>query len=103
MSRDFTILLHDLEGNYYRWHTIWFIREVLNKFWKEETVPANLKETVIRPFLKPNKKNDPYKRENYRPISLLSVLMKIYEQIIKQRLVPALENIKFFSDAQAAY
>ena len=103
LSRDFTILLHDLEGKYYRWHTIWFIREVLNKFWKEETVPANLKETVIRPFLKPNKKNDPYKRENYRPISLLNVLMKIYEQIIKQRLVPVLENIKFFSDAQAAY
>ena len=36
-------------------------------------------------------------------MSLLDVLMKIYEHIIKERLVAVLEKNKFFSNMQAAY
>ena len=103
LSRDFTILLYELGGGYIRWDTIYFIRCLLNNSWSEEVVPVALKKTVSGFYLKLNKKSDPYKRENYRPISLLTVPMKVYEQVIKQRLVDALEEIEFFSKAQAAY
>ena len=38
-----------------------------------------------------------------RPISLLNAPMKIYEQVIKARLVDILEKTNFFSNVQAAY
>ena len=89
------------EDNTFKWNILYFIEKMLNLFWEKETVPAQFKESIIRPFLKPGK--NPRKRENYRPVSLLNVFMKLYEQIIKERLVKVLEKISFFSDFQAGY
>ena len=79
-----------------------FIFNILSDFWFNENVPRDLKRTVLRPFLKDNDKsrNDP---SNYRPISLLNTLMKIYEGIICNRIVTFLEKNHFFSPYQAAY
>ena len=79
-----------------------YVQKIVNKFWKKEEVPADLKESVIVPFLKDSSK-DASERRNYRPIFLLNSLMKIYEQIIKFRLMKVLEQNNSFSISQAAY
>ena len=79
-----------------------FIHKMLQNMWEAEKVPPSFKETVLRPFLKDPEKasTDP---SNYRPIALLNTHMKIYEHIIKERLVAVLEKSRFFSNMQAAY
>ena len=79
-----------------------YLHKMIVNMWEAEKVPKHFKETVIRPFLK-NTDKSPTNPSNYRPVALLNVQMKIYEQIIKARLVPMLEKNKFFSRVQAAY
>ena len=79
-----------------------FLHKMMKKLWDTERVPENFKETTLRPFLKDADK-DPTKPTNYRPVSLLNVLMKVYEHIIKVRLTKFLDEINYFSTAQAAY
>ena len=76
--------------------------KILSDFWFNECVPGDFKRTVLRPFLKGNDKDscDP---SNYRPISLLNNLMKVYEGIICKRLVSFLEDKKILSTLQTAY
>ena len=75
---------------------------VMSSFWARERVPPSLKKSIIRPFLKERDK-DQTDTANYRPISLLNTWMKVYEAMIKYRLVRKLDNDKFFSGTQAAY
>ena len=75
---------------------------MMQHLWETEKVPEAFKETTLRPFLKDSDK-DPTKPTNYRPVSLLNVLMKVYEHIIKERLTKFLAEINYFSTAQAAY
>ena len=105
LNRDLTNLLH--EGDDGRAdpdsvNIIKYIHKILSNFWHKETVPVDLKQSVIVPFLKDSTKDasDP---SNYRPISLLNSLMKTYEQIIKFRLMKVLEDNDFFSITQSAY
>ena len=79
-----------------------FLHITLQSMWKTEKVKPSFKETVIRPFLKDLTKT-PTDPLNYRPVALLNTFMKIYEHIIKERLVTVLEKNKFFSNTQAAY
>ena len=79
-----------------------YLHKMLQNMWNEEKVPPNFKETVLRPFLKDTEKA-PTDPSNYRPVALLNICMKIYEHIIKERLVAVLEKNKFFSNVQAAY
>ena len=76
--------------------------KILIVFWFNEYVPRDFKRTVLRPFLKSSDKDscDP---SNYRPISLLNNLMKVYEGIICKRLVCFLEEKRILSPLQAAY
>ena len=55
-----------------------YIFAILENFWFNETVPRDFKRTILRPFLK-NEDKDHSDPDNYRPISLLNALMKIYE------------------------
>ena len=79
-----------------------FIHKIITNLWTTEKVPASFKETVIRPFLKDPEK-DPTDPGNYRPVSLLNTLMKVYEQVLKERVVAVLEENNYFSTIQAAY
>ena len=83
LNRDLTPLLVPVEDKVYRF--VKFIHKILIKCWSHEAVPPSFKESIIGPFLKPGK--TPSKKENYRPISLLNTLMKVYEQLIKYRLL----------------
>jgi len=107
LSRDFTVLLHIEEGtksedNEQGWVILNFLLGVLKSFWQNGNMPKQAKETVIRPFLK-SEDEDPTNPKFYRPIALLSTVRKVYEQILKNRLQNALEDIKFFAKSQAAY
>ena len=79
-----------------------FIFKILSDFWFNECVPRDLKRTVLRPFLKDNEKPNS-EPSNYRPISLLNTLMKIYEGIICRRIVTFLDKNRILSPYQAAY
>ena len=61
-----------------------------------------MKRTILRPFFKGQDK-DTTDSSNYRPISLLNTLMKLFEGLIKRRLVKKLEGEGLLSSAQAAY
>ena len=101
LNRDLTCLFVPDEDDHIRFDILKFIHKLFCNFWERETVPNSFKQSIIRPFLKPGK--NPCKRGNYRPISLLNVPMKLYEQIIKYRLLTYLETSCYFSKAQAAY
>ena len=51
--------------------------------------PSELKMADVIPIFK---KDDPFKKENYRPISLLPSLSKVYEKLIYQQLHAFFEN-----------
>ena len=101
LNRDLTCLFIPEENDSVRWEILRFIHRLFSAFWAKAAVPDTFKQSIIRPFLKPGK--DPTKRGNYRPISLLNVPLKLYEQVIKTRLVRYLEESCYFSQAQAAY
>ena len=100
LSRDLTILLHVEDGKKSAdypesWIILNFLKELLAGFWAKEKVPLDVKETVLRPFLKAIDK-DSTNPDYYRPIALLSTVRKIYEQILKTRLHKELEKANFF-------
>ncbi len=65
------------------------IRELLNQWWREEEIPEEeLRARVVMIY----KKGDTSKYENYRPISLLNALYKIYAAIIQKRLAASIEE-----------
>jgi hypothetical protein len=65
------------------------IRQILNEWWNEENVPQEtLKARVVLLF----KKGHTSKMENYRPISLLNSIYKIYAAIIQKRLADKLDD-----------
>ena len=54
-----------------------------------DTIPAGLKTQYITPLLKKGNKAD---AANYRPVSLTSHLIKIFERVMRNRLVKFLEE-----------
>ena len=106
LSNDLTLLLHVdptdpqfAENNRY---ILRYILSVFNSLWREEKVSPVFKQTILRPILK-KIDSDPTDAANYRPISLLNTLMKLYEALIKPRLVNWLEGRDHISPVQAAY
>ena len=63
--------------------------ELLNQWWKEEKIPE---ETLNARVVMIYKKGDTSKYENYRPISLLNSIYKIYTAIIQRRLAEKLDK-----------
>ncbi|GFW54183.1 probable RNA-directed DNA polymerase from transposon X-element [Trichonephila clavipes] len=61
-----------------------FITLVINQLFKNNYFPDSWKTAVVIPILKPDKNPEP--PQNYRPISLLSSLSKVYEFVFLRRL-----------------
>lgn len=61
-----------------------YLLEIFNDVWIKNGSIETWKKIIVVPIHKPNK--DPNKPESYRPISLLSCILKTFERMIKYRL-----------------
>jgi hypothetical protein len=72
----------------------------INKCLSEGTFPDSLKIAKVSPIYKSGTKTDP---GNYRPISVLPIMSKIFERIIYSRLFEYLNDKKFFCENQYGF
>lgn len=72
-----------------------FFLDLLNEIYDSGCIPEPWKHQIIIPILKPRK--DPSDPSSYRPIALSSVLSKILEHLIKNRLEWILESRRILS------
>ena len=64
-------------------------------------IPTAWKIATLRMLLKPDKLPSP--TTSYRPISLISSIMKLFERVIEQRLRSHLEHIGFINKHQSGF
>ena len=64
-------------------------------------IPTAWKLATLRMLLKPDKLSS--FTSTYRPISLMSSIMKLFEQVIEQRLRSYLEDIRFINKYQSGF
>ena len=64
-------------------------------------IPYVWKVAVLFMLIKPD--NPPSKTTSYRPISLLSAIMKLFERVIEKRFRKHLEDNCFFSKYQSGF
>lgn len=69
------------------------LAKFFNDIWKNQTFPEIWKSTQVIPIPKPNK--DRTSTEGYRPISLLPVLLKCFNTVVKNKLEAHVEAIKY--------
>ena len=78
------------------------ITNIINLSLSTATVPDNFKQSIVTPLLKkPSLDKESF--SNYRPISNLSLLSKLTERIVKQRLDSHLSTNSLFNKYQSAY
>ena len=64
-------------------------------------IPYVWKVSVLCMLIKPDK--PPWQTTSYRPISLLSAIMKLFERVIEKRLRKHIEDNDFFSKYQSGF
>ncbi len=69
--------------------TYQLLTQLLNSIWSTSYVPAAWKQADICSLFKKGAKTDP---NNYRPISLTSVLGRIMERLVLKRLMPCIDT-----------
>ena len=65
------------------------LQNLFNDMLSTGNFPDNMKLADITPVFK---KKDPLKRENYRPVSILSAISKIFERLMQKQIVVYMEN-----------
>lgn len=73
---------------------------IFNKSIEEGIFPVHFKTAIVIPLFKSGEK---YKLTNYRPISLLSVISKVFEKLMHKRLTDFLCKQNFFSENQYGF
>ena len=76
------------------------ITALINMIIRSATFPQCLKVSVVTPI---HKKGDPEDPNNNRPISVLPILSKVVERIIKQQLMAHIELNKLLVDVQHGF
>ena len=76
------------------------LTKIINKCYQLNTFPECMKKAIIIPI---HKKENPDEISNYRPISILPTLSKIFERSAVDQLVEYLENNSLISPNQHAY
>ena len=66
---------------------------ICNLSLKQGVFPTELKIAIVLPLYK---SDYPFCFNNYRPVSLLCVLSKVFEKIMYNRLLDFIEDQKFF-------
>ena len=76
------------------------LTKIINLSFETKTFPDILKNAIIKPIHKKDDKND---ISNYRPISILPVISKIFERATLNQLLTYFENHCLISGLQHAY
>jgi ribonucleases P/MRP protein subunit RPP40 len=63
-------------------------------------IPYDWREAGVTPLFKKGKKSDP---QNYRPVSLTSILCKIFESIVKDKIIEHLDKFSLVNDSQHGF
>ena len=79
----------------------YILAELFNKFLKEFCFPDCWKVSSVVPVFKNVGERSTAK--NYRPVSLLSVVSKVFEKLVNNRIVDHLEKCDLFSDFQYGF
>ena len=79
----------------------YILAELFNKCLKESCFPDCLKVSSVVPVFKNVGERSAAK--NYRPVSLLSVVSKVFEKLVNNRIVDHLEKYGLFSDFQYGF
>ena len=66
------------------------LQKLLNKMLRTGNFPDKLKLADITPVFK---KNNPLEKANYRPVSVLPVVSKIFERIMEKQVTPFTEKL----------
>lgn len=73
---------------------------LFNKCWETNTFPKQWGEVLVLPIPKPGNTKNP---KNYRPISLVNTMAKVYMGIIQQRILRWAEDCNILPDTQTAF
>lgn len=76
------------------------LTKLINICFKEGSFPSSLKEVLVIPIFKKGDTND---ISNYRPISLLPIISKIFEKCIASRVAHHFENNNIFTNCQHGF
>ena len=79
----------------------YILAKLFNKCLKESCFPERWKVSSMVPVFKNVGERSTAK--NYRPVSLLSVVSKIFEKLVNNRIVDHLEKYGIFSDFQYGF
>ena len=74
----------------------YILAELFNKYLKESCFPYCQKVSSVVPVFK--NVGERFTAENYCPVSLLSVVSKVFEKLVNDRIVDQLEKSGLFSD-----
>lgn len=77
---------------------IFYFTQLFNTILRTGYFPPQLKVAQIIMLLKPNK--DPINVKSYRPISLLPIVSKLFEKLLLQKLMPAIEEKQLIPNHQ---
>lgn len=76
------------------------LANLINKIFDTGKCPSAFKKAVIKPIYKKGDKTDPC---NYRPVSLITNLAKVFEKIFKKRIVQYVKKFNLLSDMQFGF
>ena len=76
------------------------VTEIMNEVWRGEGFPRKWREGVICPIYKKRERKDV---RNYRGITLLNTLYKMYAMVLDERLRREIESKGMVPDSQAGF
>jgi sorting nexin-29 len=77
-----------------------FIYRICLRVWQEEKMPENWNEEIIIPL---HKKGNKTECNNYREISLLNSVYKIFSKVLLNRLIPYAEDQEYLGEYQCGF
>ena len=82
--------------------SVLLIHSLFEKCFESGILPDTWSESVIKPILK-NKSNDPRIPLNYRGISLIPTMCKLFSMILNERLTKVIESLDIICDEQNGF
>ena len=77
------------------------ILAMYNQIWESGTIPADWKNAVVNPILKPGRQ--PNEASSYRSISITSTLCKIMKKLVTIRLTYFVEKNNLLSNCETGF